>query len=120
MIRVGFFDPDHARKEEPKIYGCSALVDTGATRSCISPLVAERIGLLPDESITIAAASGTYETARYAVGIVVPDVGILQEKINVAEVALSKSNNFQALLGMDILLKGSFHLDFSNHFVFCA
>ena len=98
---------------------CLALVDTGATHSCIAESVAEQIDLLPEEEREVAGVHGVQKTMLYSVSLILPEIGFLQEAMPVFRITTQPKGNYHALLGMDVLSKGNLHLDFSGNFVFC-
>lgn len=97
-----------------------ALVDTGATVSCISAELAEKIGILPDGKELVCGVHGEKEVNTYTPTLFIPQINFMKEKIKVMEVNFRKEDECQAILGMDILCQGTFQLDFSGNFVFCV
>ncbi len=99
---------------------CKALVDTGATHSCISAEIAARAGIAPDGELLVNSASEVAARVKpYPANLVIPGVNLTVPQITLTEAALPPESEFQALLGRDILCRGSFHLDFSGNAVFC-
>ncbi len=84
----------------------SALWDTGATGTCISMDVVEKLGLIPTGKKNIQTPSGTREVNTYLVGIILPNNVFIQD----VEVCDSEIGNqgLGVLLGMDIITKGDF------------
>lgn len=82
-----------------------ALIDTGATGSCISRRLAAACRLEQISAVQIFSAQGASVSPLYEVDIVLPN-GSTFEKVSVMEVA--GSNNFDVILGMDILTKCDF------------
>ncbi|WOV92103.1 MAG: retropepsin-like aspartic protease [Candidatus Zeuxoniibacter abyssi] len=134
MLNVGFYNPKTAkviRQETREGYRitiegstvcvCKALVDTGATNSCITKHIADHIKVFPDGEKTVGGANGAYQTKTYSVAMFIQEIGLLIDEMDVFEVKLEEnSSEYQALLGMDILSRGHFQLDFSGNFVFCV
>ena len=92
-----------------------ALLDTGATRTCISELVADVLELNPVGFSKAHTASGLEEFADYAVDILFPDSGLLGfEDLNVGSCSLPYKHyltdeqrmvhtNIGALIGRDMM-----------------
>lgn len=110
-IRKRIRSPRHAYK---------ALVDTGATNTCISPKVAENVGLLPQGKKPLTSATqqqvnvNVYDVALHIViEKIVPvapkggmnkqrsQFSVLSSRLQVTEFA--QPANFDVLLGMDVL-----------------
>jgi hypothetical protein len=92
-----------------------ALVDTGASGTCIDPSVPTSLGLTPTGNITMMTPStgATPHTAdQYDVGLIIPGPGLpplLFQTIPVACVELLTPQGFHALIGRDILQKCLLH-----------
>ena len=88
-----------------------ALIDTGATGSCISHRLATACRLEQISAVQIFSAQGASVSPLYEVDIVLPN-GSVFEKITVMEVA--GSNNFDVIIGMDILTRCDFAISNVN------
>ena len=92
-----------------------ALLDTGATRTCITGLIADALELTPVGFSKAHTASGVEEFADYAVDILFPDAGLLSfEDLNVGSCSLPYMHylsdeqrmahtNIGALIGRDMM-----------------
>ena len=99
---------------------CMALVDTGASHSCISADVAVKAGITPDGEIKMSTPSDADANAKtYTADLVIPGVNLAVSNIMLMESAFPAKNPYQALLGRDILCRGTFHMDFAGNAVFC-
>lgn len=111
----------------------NALLDTGASRTCISAKVVEEVGLQSIGLTLMLTASGETTAKVYLF-----DVGIFSDSMTDAkakkkdaaffqlgsgikglEFSAGAKSNFDVLLGMDILGKGSLKMDFDGHWSFC-
>ena len=128
LLPVNFFDPKTSKvsREDGKItvsggklFQCLALVDTGATRTCITQKIADFLDMLPEGEREVFGVHGSQKTMVYSVSLVVPQIVFLQEAMPVFRIHTQPENGYDALLGMDVLSKGNFQLDFSGNFVFC-
>lgn len=123
LLKVGFFNPDNAQRTEKQVsaqcYEVMALVDTGATHSCITSKVAQQIDLYPDGKTEVGGVHGRKAVNTYTPSIVIAEIGLVQERLQVTEVVFSNTDICQAIIGMDILQTGVFQLDFSGNFIFC-
>ena len=93
----------------PPMRGFGALVDTGASITCISPRIVQELGLVPTGKTTMASASATCDVNTYLVDIALPlsrsvqgAVSVAMESVTVMEFH-APNPHFQALLGRDVL-----------------
>ncbi len=112
------------------LHGFSALVDTGATQTCISTKVVNDVGLTPKGKRPMVSASHTVtaNTYLFSVGFpmgIAPDPrGTVSGNISIFHAIDGMEFNaggaqFDVLLGMDVLSRGSLKIDFDGHFSFC-
>jgi hypothetical protein len=88
-----------------------ALVDTGASGTCVDPSVLEALALTPTGSVLVATAStgsAPRPLDQYDVAIVVPGASpnhapLFVENIAVLSAELLQQHGFHALIGRDIL-----------------
>lgn len=105
----------------------SALIDTGATNTCISSKVAEELKLQPRGKINMSGTTGTRPVDQFSIfiGFLLNrqqgpegdkfDIGALQ---SVQACQFDNSGfAFDLLLGRDIICKGSFSMSFDGHFI---
>ena len=109
----------------------NAVVDTGATISCISLRVAEKIGVNPMEKGELQTASGVLRANVYYVNLHIPiAVGVTKENKsaaidvkNFSQMRVSEASlpgHFDVLLGMDVIMSGG-SLHFSGgSYTFCT
>jgi hypothetical protein len=97
-----------------------ALIDTGATLTCVSPQVVQAVGLHPSGKRDMVSATQSAPMNVYLVDLVLPfgTAGLHMPDVQVMEFAGSPNNPFQMLLGRDILGRGTFTLSFDGHFTF--
>jgi len=88
-----------------------ALVDTGATGSCISRSLAANAQLKSFKIIKILGAHGFAFVPVYLVDVILPN-GILFPNMEVAE--FYGGNNYDFIIGMNILRKGDVALTNAN------
>jgi hypothetical protein len=98
-----------------------ALLDTGATGTCISPAVATSLGLTPIGMRPMISATHSVPKNVYLVDLVLPfgaaSVGLANSQVMEFEPAAGSV--FQVLVGRDILGKGVLNVGFDGHFSFC-
>lgn len=97
-----------------------ALIDTGASATCISPNVAQTVGLQPIGMRPITSATHSVPVNVYLVDLLLPfgNAGLVVSATQVMEFAPAGGSPFQILLGRDILCRGTFTLSFDGHFTF--
>lgn len=110
-IAVGAPDLDEPTKDVNSVI-CSALIDTGAMRTCISSRVANALSLIPTGTMRIEAANG--HTDLVNTHIVNIDFGddIRFEMMKVPRLNMSDED---MIIGMDILCQGDYAVSNSEN-----
>jgi predicted aspartyl protease len=90
-------------KDKRMLLTAKALIDTGATNSCISQNFVQASQLLSFRKATVHSAQGEYPSSVYQIDIVFPN-RLLIQKIDVIE--FKKGQDFDCIIGMDILRMG--------------
>lgn len=105
--------PPHRPEKTPpqqlkKIKGikCTCLWDTGASSSCISKRLAEKLGLIQVGVAKTFTAAGLSQTKTYIVNIGLPN----HVQIPMVPVSEAVLNEFDVLIGMDIITLGDFSI----------
>jgi hypothetical protein len=104
----------------------AALVDTGASVTCISANVVQKLGLLPSGKTSMSGSTGAAAVDQYTflVGFIFSaqqgPTGLVSGQVNVHLVQGCEFTNhgfgFDVLIGRDILCKGSLHMSFDGHY----
>lgn len=106
-----------------------ALVDTGATKSCISPRAAQKAGIASVGKGEMHTAGGLVPANVYDINLHIPVVvGITKEdkqtvslknflEMRVGEASMPE--HFDVLLGMDVIMGGGLHVS-GGSFTFCT
>ena len=99
--------------------GANALVDTGASMTCISPQLAKQLSLSPRGKVDVRGATGARPVNAYHVDLFL-GLGAQSFVIENLDVCGFESGlgPFQVLAGRDVLCRGVFTMDFSGHFTF--
>lgn len=84
------------------VFRALALIDTGASHTCISNEIAQQLGLLPFDVQQVHTAAGQTEQLIYDIGIALPTMGNNAIAIQ-APCADMSGQPVQALLGRDVL-----------------
>jgi predicted aspartyl protease len=110
----------------PKLSIYSALIDTGATSTCITQRVIDEVGLVPVGKTRMTGATGESIVDQYAFGVGFmlnsrqTPTGEVQADLSIASVQGCVFHNgsvaFDILLGRDIICRGAFVLSFDGHF----
>jgi predicted aspartyl protease len=97
-----------------------ALLDTGASVTCISPNVAQTVGLQPIGMRPMISATHTVPAPVYLVDLVLPFgvAGFVLSGAQVMEFSPTGSSAFQMLVGRDIICQGLLTMSFDGHFSF--
>ncbi len=120
------YSPTTASTQVPNLY--MALVDTGASCTCLSPKIVSDLALNPIGKQTVAGVHGRQAVNQYQfhVGILFGQgapaptgtVNVQVVPILATGVEFAPSGNFDVLLGRDILCQGAFSMTFDGHAVF--
>ena len=121
LLRVGFLPPG-ARIGGGRIHICMALVDTGASRTCITGAVLDALMSSPSrEGFGMNTAAGRYTTSLYDLGVAVFD-DETQGWSGVTSVAAPRIHDLDgeidAVLGRDVLQNGDLNLERSGAYTF--
>jgi hypothetical protein len=96
-------------------------MDTGASATCISPTVAQTVGLQPIAKRPMVSATQAIPVNVYLVDLILsfgPNHFVVNG-MQVMEFSAEKGSRFQVLLGMDIIRQGLLTISFDGHFTFC-
>jgi hypothetical protein len=110
------FDPAIGPAQQSKEY--TALYDTGATHSAISPVVVANLNLASIGARKVGVGGGELDTTSHLVNIILPNK-VMFPMVSVAKMVLL---GFDVIIGMDILGNGDFavtHQNSSTTFSFC-
>lgn len=127
IITAGVAIPTPIRdpKEKVNIRTVRALVDTGATITCITPAFADEVGLPLIGKTTMISASETRDVNLYLASFFIPfgEPGKATHG-QVDDMPMMEFNmegdQFQMLLGRDILCRGVFQMvGYDRRFMFC-
>ena len=115
----GAFDP--TRPPPGPLVAYPALLDTGASITCISPAVVQAVGLQPIGLRSVVSATHTVPVNAYLVDLVLPfgAAGLVTPGTQVLEFAALHGASFQILIGRDIICRGALTLTFDGHFTLC-
>lgn len=123
IINVGVLQPgtmSPPTTAATKIVTFPALIDTGASVTCISPHVAKTLGLQPMGMRPMLSATHSVPVNVYLVDLVLPfgAAGFLMAGAQVMEFATAGGSPFQILVGRDIICRGALTISFDGHFTF--
>jgi hypothetical protein len=98
-----------------------ALIDTGASITCISQTVVQAINLHPIGMRSMISATHSIPVNQYLVDLIFPfgAAGFVVKATQVMEFNAAGNTSFQILLGRDIICRGLLTLSFDGHFTFC-
>ena len=97
-----------------------ALVDTGASSTCVSLSVAQSVGLRAIGKRPLISATQTAPVNIYLVDFIIPfgNVAYIISSSQALEFVPDGRCPFQILMGRDIICRGAFTLSFDGHFTF--
>lgn len=132
IINIGIAKPNTLRtanqQSSPVITLFSALIDTGASITCISPKIAQTVGLRPTGKMQMASASQVVAVNSYLADVALPfgdPVAAVQTQTLASEsmtLMEYQSNNtgYEALIGRDLICKGLFSMTgWDKRFTIC-
>lgn len=123
---VGVLPDNHAPSGSLKLY--RALVDTGASRTCVSDRLIAYHRFPPHNRAVMTHAWGRHETYTYRFNLYVPTrvdsyaSGDFTGDVSIFELEgleFKAKSDFDVLIGRDFLVRGSFKMDFDGHFCIC-
>lgn len=126
IAKGGTLRASSAAGQSPPLLACPLLFDTGADRTCISPQVAQQLGLKLSGKVNVTVPTGKSSANTYLADVGVPfgdpttgaEVMIL-ENLLVMEFS-GGSPHYQGLVGRDILARGLFSMaGWDTRFTFC-
>jgi Aspartyl protease len=123
LINIGVLPPGlltPATAQTTPITTFPALLDTGASMTCISPHVAQTVGLRLMGLRSMVSATQTLSVPVYLVDLVLPfgAAGFILSGAQVVEFSPTAGSAFQMLVGRDIICRGILTLSFDGHFAF--
>jgi predicted aspartyl protease len=97
-----------------------ALIDTGASVTCISPTVVQALNLVPIGKRPMVSATHSIPVNQYLVDLIFPfgKTGFIMAAKQVMEFVAAGNTPFQILIGRDIICLGSLTMSFDGHFSF--
>jgi len=99
------FDPKAPPSPLPSLVPTSALWDTGATGTALTPSVVSKLGLIPTGMAIVGHAGGSSPSNTYLVNLYLPN-NVAIAGVPVTECA--ETAQFGAIVGMDIICEGDF------------
>jgi hypothetical protein len=124
--------PSATAQQQPQIFGCKALIDTGASITSITAQLAAQAGLPLIGKRQLGTAGGTVNANVYVADVAIPfsamppgtpgsQVQLQNLQMFMLESTLllefnCASPHFNMLLGRDIICRGIFSLGFDNRY----
>lgn len=98
-----------------------ALIDTGASVTCISPGIAQSLGLQPLGMRPVVSATQAVPANVYLVDLLLPfgNTVFFILGTQVLEFSSAGGSPFQILIGRDIICRGTLVISPDGHFTFC-
>ena len=101
-----------------------ALLDTGASHSCVDPVVTEHLGLEPrgqESMLTASTADETHTVLQFDLALFIPPRDSGDDPLALAALPMMHSRLLQfqgihALIGRDVLSKCIFHYNGNGYF----
>ena len=90
-----------------------ALIDTGANCSCITTEMADKIGIRADGLVPSTGIHGSQLVYNYYVDLILYDVHHVIKDIELIGIEQT-TTKWSALIGMDIIQRGTLHLNFPD------
>ena len=118
VAAAGSFGSITKGQKDLKVVRLPALVDTGATNTCLSPAIIKELEIAAVGKTEVLAASGIHPTNIYRVDLMLMygPHRLLQPDIQVTKFNAPRNSPVQALLGLDILGEGVLTVSFDGHF----
>jgi hypothetical protein len=122
--KPGFVPPPQNPGTPMSVSGYNALIDTGASCSCVSAKVINAEGLVPSGKQQVGGVHGNQHTNAYRFQLMIPFVqaqgvsGAVTANIvgfNINGIEFIPPPNIDVLLGRDVLCTGAFSMSFDGH-----
>lgn len=108
---IGRPDSDNPQTDEQSVV-CSALIDTGAMRTCISARVANFLSLVPTGTMRVEAANGHTDL----VNTHIINIGFGDEiRFDLVKVPRLSMTDEDMIIGMDLLCQGNYAVTNSDN-----
>lgn len=126
IIEIGVLP--HGEKPQSPLKLFRGLIDTGASRTCISHRLVSLYHFAPTGDATMAHAWGKNEAHTYLFNIFVPtyiqecDRGKVNSDISMFTLeglSFKANGNFDLLIGRDFIGRGQLTMNFDGHFTMC-
>ena len=118
VVNLGIAAPGTAAQGQSRPF--PALIDTGASSTCIAASVADAIDVQPIGKQPMVSATGAEPVNQYIVDLVLPfSPPVALPSLQVLEFVQAMPTAFQILLGRDVLCQGVFTLNFDGTYMFC-
>ena len=138
ILQVAIFDPtqiasfsaalpQQGAQNIPNLMLFAALLDTGASVTCISNNVVQKLGLQPSGKTSMSGSTGARTVDQYTFGVGLifgaqqTATGAFNGQLNLHMVQGCEFTHhgfgFDVLIGRDILCKGCFSMSFDGHFI---
>jgi hypothetical protein len=107
-------------RSSPQFPAYPALIDTGASRSCVSQSVAAALNLVSKGMRSMISASHVVVVHSYLVDLILPlgSKGSVQSNLLVSQFVAHTKSPFQAIIGMDVISRGALTVTNDGHFSF--
>ena len=104
-----------------KIQSSPALVDTGASHSCISEMIVKALGLVPIGMTDVSGVHGAKACPQFLIDLVITfgATRFVQRGLRVTQFEIDAGAPFQILLGRDVLCRGALTISHDGHYTFC-
>uniref|UniRef100_A0A7V4G6J4 Peptidase A2 domain-containing protein n=1 Tax=Desulfobacca acetoxidans TaxID=60893 RepID=A0A7V4G6J4_9BACT len=120
LINIGVLPANTATPTITQFHMFPALLDTGASITCISLSVVQALNLVPIGMRPMVSATHAVPVNQYLVDLIFPfgSVIYIMSAMQVMEFVATNTTPFQILLGRDIICKGILTMSFDGHFTF--
>lgn len=125
IIEIGVMPHGEAPKSPLKLF--RGLIDTGASRTCISQRLVSMYNFAPTGDATMAHAWGTNKASTYLFNVYVPtavtesgsEVTSEITRFTLEGLSFKASGDFDLLIGRDFIGRGQLTMNFDGHFTMC-
>jgi len=123
VINIGVLFPGSIAPGLPapsQISAFPALIDTGASSTCISNVVAQIVGLHPMGMRPMSSATESKPVNVYLIDLILPfgASGLIMPGAQVMEFTPVPGSPYQILLGRDVICKGVLTMSFDGQITF--
>ncbi|MBX6420559.1 MAG: aspartyl protease family protein [Nevskia sp.] len=123
LVLAGVLPPGslQQRRANLQIRSWPALIDTGASHTCISQAIVNDLGLAPVGMAEVSGVHGAQSVPRFLIDLAINFGAAVfgMPNLSVTQFEIDGAAPFQILIGRDVLCMGALTISHDGHYTFC-